>query len=561
MTRARGLLLASKETSRMGLTRSGYVVASAIAALALTGCADSSGDPVIAHLESWGQFRARNRKIDLLFMIDNSSSMADKQAILALAVPDLVGRLVNPVCIDPVTFSASRRCATPNGSCATGEPDFEPVKDIHIGIISSSLGGHGSTGVCDQPDTRKTFPHNDDKGHLLTRGAMDVRGRDPRQQAVPQLEPHAGRDTPMPRRSPTPFASMVAGVGQHGCGYEASLESIYRFLIEPDPYDSITIDKAGGGLGVAVLNGTDTALLAAAQRLPAPRLAGLGHHGDRRERLLDHRWRSELLRHRSSQRIAGRRASSRTAPRPAKTNPNDACCFSCLQHNHGRRPAPRRVHGPGRRSRVRARPVAQDRGPREPPLLQPEEALRNRLPLSGQALHRRVHQHASSSIATGNAGQEPALRRPAVRNEMGCAAERDKTFVFLAGIVGVPWQDIAVDPIDLTKGYKTAKEISDEGTLAEDPREPEPSDKTAPVPPTDLAHDRVGDPARRPARHRQRGQRRPHPRPRVGHVQGQPANRDLQYACTFPLPMGSEDLHGLDRLRLRQSRPTAWWPT
>src|SRR5438067_676018 len=28
-------------------------------------------------------------KIDLLFMIDNSSSMADKQAILAAAVPDL----------------------------------------------------------------------------------------------------------------------------------------------------------------------------------------------------------------------------------------------------------------------------------------------------------------------------------------------------------------------------------------------------------------------------------------------------------------------------------------
>src|SRR5262245_56664163 len=31
-------------------------------------------------------------KIDLLFMIDNSSSMADKQAILADAVPDLVTR-------------------------------------------------------------------------------------------------------------------------------------------------------------------------------------------------------------------------------------------------------------------------------------------------------------------------------------------------------------------------------------------------------------------------------------------------------------------------------------
>src|SRR5262245_35737369 len=38
-------------------------------------------------------------KIDLLFMIDNSVSMADKQEILKAAVPDLVGRLVSPSCV------------------------------------------------------------------------------------------------------------------------------------------------------------------------------------------------------------------------------------------------------------------------------------------------------------------------------------------------------------------------------------------------------------------------------------------------------------------------------
>src|SRR5207248_842992 len=42
-------------------------------------------------------------KIDLLFMIDNSSSMADKQFILSQAVPDLVTRLVDPVCVNPAT--------------------------------------------------------------------------------------------------------------------------------------------------------------------------------------------------------------------------------------------------------------------------------------------------------------------------------------------------------------------------------------------------------------------------------------------------------------------------
>ena len=112
-------------------------------------------------------------KIDLLFMIDNSSSMADKQSILAQAVPDLVRRLVDPVCINPMTGQQVGN-RNPDGSCNMGEPDFEPVKDIHIGIISSSLGGHGSTGVCDDPDPRKTLPHNDDHGHLVARDVMDM---------------------------------------------------------------------------------------------------------------------------------------------------------------------------------------------------------------------------------------------------------------------------------------------------------------------------------------------------------------------------------------------------
>jgi hypothetical protein len=40
-------------------------------------------------------------------------------------------------------------------------------------------------------------------------------------------------------------------------------------------------------------------------------------------------------------------------------------------------------------------------------------------------------------------------------------AVRDKGLVFLQGIVGVPWQDVARDPKDLGKGFKTAKELGD----------------------------------------------------------------------------------------------------
>src|SRR5262245_18576590 len=38
-------------------------------------------------------------KVDLLFMVDNSSSMGDKQDLLAAAVPDLVTRLLLPNCV------------------------------------------------------------------------------------------------------------------------------------------------------------------------------------------------------------------------------------------------------------------------------------------------------------------------------------------------------------------------------------------------------------------------------------------------------------------------------
>jgi hypothetical protein len=88
-------------------------------------------------------------KIDLLFVIDNSRSMADKQQVLAEAVPDLVRRLVTPDCVD----SAGKRSKQDaQGKCSPGtEPEFQAVKDIHIGVITSSLGGPTCDDLGDPP--------------------------------------------------------------------------------------------------------------------------------------------------------------------------------------------------------------------------------------------------------------------------------------------------------------------------------------------------------------------------------------------------------------------------
>jgi len=195
-------------------------------------------------------------KVDLLLAIDNSRSMGDKQALLAEAIPDLITRLLTPRCVndagDPVGGSADG-----SGKCAKGVPEFEPVHDVHVGIVSSSLGSRG--GVTCQPTEGK---HGNDRGHLLARVAS---GHAPPAQPsnfltwLPNVAENSGR-VPIAGATPEPtqaaftsdFAALIVGVGSDGCGYEAQLESAYRFLVQPDPYD--TADRNGN---VTELHGVD----------------------------------------------------------------------------------------------------------------------------------------------------------------------------------------------------------------------------------------------------------------------------------------------------------------
>lgn len=52
-------------------------------------------------------------KVDLLLLVDNSSSMADKQRILADVVPDLLRGLVQPKCVDKTTRVTTGKLAEP----------------------------------------------------------------------------------------------------------------------------------------------------------------------------------------------------------------------------------------------------------------------------------------------------------------------------------------------------------------------------------------------------------------------------------------------------------------
>jgi len=125
-------------------------------------------------------------------------------------------------------------------------------------------------------------------------------------------------------------------------------------------------------------------------------------------------------------------------------------------------------------------------------------------------------------------------------NGTACAFERDKSNVYLTGIVGVPWQDIAIDPTNLSRGYKTAAAISAEGLWNKILGNPTPAGGAKPVPPTDLHMIESVTP--------RAGLAGPDSAVNADPIHGHewdtskdsPANRDLQYACTFPLPAGTE---------------------
>ena len=190
-------------------------------------------------------------KVDLLFMIDNSSSMGDKQDLLAQAIPDLVRQLLEPACLrddDP----SEQVARTASGDCpALTHPEFEPVHDLHVGVITSALGGGGSPDVCQAsakiteiPSLAKFDRHNDDRAHLVARKRPDPMNppagavEDPVVDAQPDgflawLPPTNPKNSGKPAPSVPAlgdrtrfvgdFSDLVRGAQEFGCVLEAQM--------------------------------------------------------------------------------------------------------------------------------------------------------------------------------------------------------------------------------------------------------------------------------------------------------------------------------------------------
>ena len=217
--------------------------------------------------------------------------MGDKQSYLLQAIPEVVTRLVTPRCLDASGTPTGANADPTTGLCATGTPEFKPVNDLHIGVVTSSLGprlGVAAMGtppiyVCD-PSVMVTSAaganvsaYNDDQGHLINRTSPYGSGPPLANAVLPEgggfLYWYPTTNTGTPATPPAgnytsagaigqsgtlvgDFAEVVGGVGESGCGIESQLESWYRFLVQPDPYLTLVNNN-----NVAEWSGVDTTIL------------------------------------------------------------------------------------------------------------------------------------------------------------------------------------------------------------------------------------------------------------------------------------------------------------
>jgi hypothetical protein len=500
-------------------------LATLLASLLLPACLDRPISPARPTTTNLSVQTLDNRvvdKIDLLFMIDNSGSMADKQQILSQAVPVLVQRLATPRCLD-AAGNPTGQVTDATGHCTTGLPEFTAVKDIHVGVITSSLGSHGGVGCDPDPDDASAHRTPDDRAELLPTANPAVRGPVDSYNGTGFLawDPLQTKDTPPGDGSldhlTQDFRDQVEAAGENGCGFEASLEAWYRFLIDPEPPTSVTSALGADGYVHNVKGPTNETVLAQRKAFLRPdSLLAIVMLTDENDCSIDDTdgaqgWITS--------------ATLTTLPRASAvcaSAPDDRCCHSCnapapdgCTPNESDAECMKSDHLAGVEDRPNLRCFHQKQR-FGLDLLYPTQRYIDAL--TQDTVRNRAGAQVPNPIFQARPGELP----------------RNKSLVLLAGIVGVPWQDIATaDSLDgpgLT--YLTAAQIKGKGRWdvilgdADEPSDPlmresiAPRTGTNPIIGAALAPPGAGEGTN----------------PINGHEQNVTDGDDLQYACTFTLP-------------------------
>jgi len=378
-------------------------------------------------------------KIDLLLMLDNSGSMADKQQILRIAVPDLVQALVNPKCLDETGKATPAQPKGPLEDCPVqgSKREFEPILNIHVGVVTSSVGGHGADSCLGDK-----VPSENDHGQLIKRTSTDGSTPDAATWADKGFlvwDPNGQKPTHSPQGETdiTKFANdvnaIVSGAGEVGCGFESSLEAWYRFAVEPDPYKTITVEN-----NQAVLKDTDQELLKQRADFIRPdslfSVIMLSDENDCSVRD-GSQFFFALQRYQPGTNKSYRLPKPRAA---CSVDPNSACCRSCGQ-------------GAGQGCDASKDNCDANADGKADSLAPEEDAInlrcydqKHRFGIDFlQPIQRYVDGLTRQTVQDRYGNLVPNPLFSDLNPQDDNSNIRDPSLVFVAGIVGVPWQDIA----------------------------------------------------------------------------------------------------------------------
>jgi hypothetical protein len=367
-------------------------------------------------------------KMDLVLVVDNSIGMGDKQELLVQAVPLLLRRLTTPLCRDSSGRPAPH--VSGNGECPSGSfAEFPPIADIHIAVVTSSLGAHGGQ-ICDVARANAD-PSEDDRGYPLGLVRPELEGMDWDGTGFLAWDP--GAATGQARNDPpgvsnlntleSQLENMVRAVGEVGCGYEATLEAWYRFLIDPEPPSHITtyLDSVGNPLETSRGPVDQTLLGLRARFLRPDSLVGIIMLTDENDCSILDEGQSFLV---GLQTFAGKTFAFPRVSSKCDADPNDECCYSCAA----------------------VVPQGCERDPicEGTPELDPAD---DNLNLRCYDQKRRFGIDLLHPISRYIDG----LTNPFIRvsenngtiNPLFRGGQRNPSMIYLTGIVGVPWQDLS----------------------------------------------------------------------------------------------------------------------
>jgi hypothetical protein len=493
----------------------------------------------------------KSTKLDVLFVVDNSISMFEKQPVLAEAIPTLVSRLVDPYCI----FSDSTTVPATNGMCPPNSVrEIAPVRDMHVAVITSSLGARGGD-VC-LPDPAEMPPRNlDDQAHVI--GTVRTGLASWNDSGFLKWDP-MGAGNPPGSSDDTEFTAalqaMIAAAGDRGCGFEAPLEAMYRFLVDPEPPLTVTNDGA-----FTVLTGLDTMLLAQRAAFLRPDSAVIVV-------ILSDEDDCSIVTEANQQGwlVGARQPMPRGSD--ACSHPEDPnvfrCCIPCVLLD-----APGFVPPAGcsYTADVACNTPPDPSGQGGHSLTPIEDSTNLRCFRQRQRFGVDLLYPVDRYVTGLTAARIPSRAGAMVPNPL-YAGGRAQGLVVLTTIVGVPWQDLAKEPSNFD-GYEimTARELRDAGRF--------PvilGDFERGIPPTDPFM--IDSIAQRSGSNPLTGQAiaPPSALPNAtinGHEQIVVNNDDLQYACVFPLPQpiqcSTTNQDGCDCNVSEQaySRPLCEYPT